>query len=415
MDSIADRLSRVSALHPTSRVPVSASSQAVRLLQLLGGEKRTNILGCHSVVRRQFSEPQAKGISVQALRFLAPGVEDLVCDTEQWLFLDVETTGLAGGTGTYAFLVGVAWWEQGNFVVEQYFMRDHSEEASLLMGLLDHFSRRPVLVTFNGKSFDWPLLQTRYQMTRAGNVRPPLIHLDLLYPSRQLWRLRLKSVALTQLERNILNLQRGHDIPSERIPQTYFDFLRGGAPEPMAEVFRHNQLDLCGLASLAVHISKILADPEYSSCCADELFGISRLLQKRGDRKFAIRTYRQALQGGLPKPAEQIAQRELALLAKRDRDYPLSNVFWEQLLGDTSEGLKAYEQLAIYYERYARLPQKAALLVREALAKLQDSLRAGRIDSPKYMRLHVQFQHRLARLNAKSEKSRQPSAISHQK
>jgi uncharacterized protein len=401
MDSIADRLSRVSALRSTSRVSTPASSQADRLIQQLGGEKHANILGCHNVVRRQFLEPQAKEMSVQALRFLAPGVEDSVCDTEQWLFLDVETTGLAGGTGTYAFLVGLAWWEKDNFVVEQFFMRDHGEEASLLMGLLDHFARRSVLVTFNGKSFDWPLLQTRYQMTRAGNARPPLIHLDLLYPSRQLWRLRLESVALTQLERHILKLQRGQDIHSERIPQIYFDFLRGGPPEPMAEVFRHNQLDLCGLASLAVHISNILADPENSSCCADELFGISRLLQRRGDQKLAGRIYIKALQGGLPKPAEQIAQRELALLAKRDRDFPLSNAFWEKLLGDTSEGLKAYEQLAIYYERYARLPQKAALLVREALGKLQDSFRAGRIDSLKYTRLHAQFHHRLARLNTK--------------
>jgi uncharacterized protein len=413
MESIADRLSRVSALRPRSCAIPPTSSQADRLIQQLGGEKHTNILGCHNVVRRQFSEPQAKEISVRALRFLAPCAEESVCDTEQWLFLDVETTGLAGGTGTYAFLVGLAWWEKGNFVVEQYFMRDHGEEASLLMGLLDHFVRRSVLVTFNGKSFDWPLLQTRYQMTRAGNVRPPLIHLDLLYPSRQLWRLRLESVALTQLERHILKLQRGQDIPSERIPQTYFDFLRGGPPEPMAEVFRHNQLDLCGLASLAVHISNILADPENGSCCADELFGISRLLQKRGDQKLAIRTYSKALQGNLPKPAEQIAQRELALLAKRERDYTLSNAFWEKLLGDTSECMKAYEQLAIYYERYARLPQKAALLVREALAKLQDSFQAGRVDSPKYMRLHAQFQHRLARLNSKTANSLQPSALSH--
>ncbi len=408
MESIADRLSRVSALRPRSHAIHRSSSQADQLIQQLGGEKHTNILGCHNVVRRQFSEPRAKEMSVQALRFLAPGAEESVRDTQQWLFLDVETTGLAGGTGTYAFLVGLAWWEESSFVVEQYFMRDHGEESSLLMGLLEHFDRRSVLVTFNGKSFDWPLLQTRYQMNRVGKVRPPLIHLDLLYPSRQLWRLQLESVALTQLERHVLKLQRGQDIPSERIPQTYFDFLRGGPPELMAEVFRHNQLDLCGLAFLAMHISNLLADPENRSCCANELFGISRLAQKRGDQKLAIRTYGKALQGGLSKPAEQIALRELALLAKRNRDFPLSNAFWEKLLGDTVEGLKAYEQLAIYYERYAKLPQKAALLVREALAKLQESFRAGRIDPSKYMRLHAQFQHRLARLSIKFANSRQP-------
>jgi hypothetical protein len=238
-------------------------------------------------------------------------------------------------------------------------------------------------------------------MTRVGTIRPPLFHLDLLYPARQLWRLRLKSVALTQLERNVLGLFRGQDIPSEAIPQTYFDFLRGGPPDVITEVFRHNQLDLCGLATLALHICYILADPENNSCCSEDLFGVSRLLQRRGEEHLAGRIYMKALQGGLPESAEQIAQRELALLAKRGRDYALSNTFWEQLLGDTAEGLKAYEQLAIYYERYAHLPGKAALLVREALAKLHDAFRARHINSTKYMQLHARFQHRLARLESK--------------
>jgi len=401
MDLFADRLSRISALRPNLRAPALGSPQSDQLLQQLGGEKRINSLGCHIVVRRSFSEPKASEMRTQALDLLAPGAADSVCDTEKWLFLDTETTGLAGGTGTYAFLVGLAWWEQGSLVVEQYFMRDHGEEPSLLLGILDHFARRPVLITFNGKSFDWPLLQTRYQMTRVGTIRPPLVHLDLLYPSRQLWRLCLKSVALTQLERNVLGLSRCHDIPSESIPQIYFNFLRGGPPEAVVEVFRHNQLDLCGLASLAVHICHILADPGNSNCCSNELFGVSRLLQKRGDQHLAGQIYMKALEGGLPKPAEQIAQRELALLAKRGRDFTLSNAFWEKLLGDTTEGLRAYEQLAIYYERYARLPGKAARLVREALVKLQEAFRAGRINSNKYMQLHEKFHHRLGRLNSK--------------
>jgi hypothetical protein len=238
-------------------------------------------------------------------------------------------------------------------------------------------------------------------MTRAGAVPSPRLHLDLLHPSRQLWRLRLQSVALTQLETYVLKLNRGQDIPSETIPQIYFDFLRGGRPEPMAEVFRHNQLDLCGLASLALHVCHILADPENRDCCAEDLFGMSRLLQRRGAHDLAGRIYRKALAGGLAAPAEQIAQRELALLAKRGQDYNLSNSFWEKLLGDTVEGLNAYEQLAIYYEHKARLPGKAALLVRESILKLQEAFRAGRISSGKYMQLYEKFQYRLARLNKK--------------
>jgi uncharacterized protein YprB with RNaseH-like and TPR domain len=358
------------------------------------------------LVRRRFPHPQKGDVNFQALHLIAPGMDEAICDPSQWLFLDTETTGLAGGTGTYAFLVGVAWWEEDGYVVEQYFMRDHSEEPSLLLQLLDRLAQRRVLVTFNGKSFDWPLLRTRYQMTRAGMIPETLSHLDLLHPARQLWRLRLESVSLTELERHVLQLDRGNDIPSETIPQRYFDFLRGASAESIAEVFRHNQMDLCGLASLAVHIGRILADPEKSDICSEELFGISRLLQKRGDKNLAGRIYQRALEGRLPRAAEQIAQRELALIAKRRGDFALSNALWEKLLGDTNEGLRAYEQMTIYYEHRARLPRKAALLTREALSRLHEAYNSGRISSQLYLQWHAKFRRRLARLTAKAEAAR---------
>ena len=121
----------------------------------------------------------------------ALAVAEFAADPEQWLFLDTETTGLAGGSGTYAFLVGLAWWGAGGLHVEQFFMRDLDEEHSLLLELSERMASRPVLVTFNGKSFDWPLLETRYRMTRAIPSFSPKLHLDLLHPARQLWRLRL--------------------------------------------------------------------------------------------------------------------------------------------------------------------------------------------------------------------------------
>lgn len=406
MGGFEDRLSRIAALRPRARTPglqpsADANSNSEQLMQLLGGESRTNRLGGHVHVRRRFPQPQPVTLSPRALRLIVPGLHDSICDASQWLFLDTETTGLAGGTGTYAFLVGLAWWEKDGFVVEQYFMRDHGEEPSLLLEVLDRLERRSVLVTFNGKSFDWPLLQTRFQMTRVGTVREPLAHLDLLHPARRIWRLRLKSVALTQLEQHVLNFERGPDIPSETIPQRYFDFLRGGPPEAMAEVFQHNQMDLCGLAYLALRISCILENPESSDCGAGELFGISRLLQRRGDSASAERIYQRALDEGLPEAAEQIAQRELAFLAKRGRNFELSNALWEKLLGDSNEGLRAYEQLAIYYEHHALLPQRAAALSREAIVRLQEAFRAGRIPSHKYEQWHTSLQHRLSRLATK--------------
>ena len=100
------------------------------------------------------------------MHLLAPKASDAVADPSQWLFLDTETTGLMGGTGTYPFLVGIAWWDAGGLQIEQFFMRELSEEHALLVTLAERMAARPVLVTFNGKSFDWPLLETRYRMTR---------------------------------------------------------------------------------------------------------------------------------------------------------------------------------------------------------------------------------------------------------
>jgi hypothetical protein len=342
----------------------------------------------------------------RALDRMAPESVDELCDFSQWLFLDTETTGLAGGTGTYAFLVGLAWWEEDSFLVEQYFMRDHSEEPSLLLEVLQRLRQRRVLVTFNGKSFDWPLLQTRYRMTRIGAIPEPVAHLDLLHPARQIWRLGLRSVALAELERHILEMDRGQDIPSETIPQKYFDFLRGGPPAAIAEVFRHNRMDLCGLAALAVHMTRIVADPEKSDCDAGELFGISRLVARRGEKSLAGRIYQRALERGLPKAAEQAARRELALLAKRSRDFERANALWEKLLDDSAEGLKAYAHLAVYYEHHACLPQRAATLSREALVRVQEAFRSGRLPLHQYLRWHASFEHRMARLTAKIEKSK---------
>ena len=403
---LSDRLSRVAALRParTCTVPAGAAQPfSERLIRLLDGESVLNRLGEHVRVRRTLPQPSAKETVFGALAVIAPDPVESIFDPGKWLFLDTETTGLAGGTGTYAFLVGLAWWDEDGFVVEQHFMRDHREEASVLLDVAKHLASRPVLVTFNGKSFDWPLLQTRFRISRAIKIPELAAHLDLLHPARQLWRLSLKSVALTQLEQHVLQLDRGQDIASDTIPQRYFDFLRGGPPEPIAEVFHHNRMDLCGLALLALRLNEILAEPGKSACCAGELFGISRLLQRRGQKQLAGRMYQKALDGGLPKAAERTARKELAMLAKRERNYELSNALWEKLLDDSAGGLKAYEQLAIYYEHYANLPRKAAELSREALLKLQDAVHAGRIPSARYRQWHANFQHRLTRLNSKNQ------------
>src|SRR5713101_3298611 len=181
----------------TAELPPAAGALAERL----GATIESNHYGEHLRLRRWYDRPESCALDSGALRdsalaLLAPGALPEAADPARWLFLDTETTGLAGGTGTYAFLIGLAWWDAGGLELEQLFLRDFSEEHSLLHELSGRVAERPVLVTFNGKSFDWPLLESRFTMTRSIAVPKLAAHLDLLHPARALWKLRLGSVRL---------------------------------------------------------------------------------------------------------------------------------------------------------------------------------------------------------------------------
>ncbi len=423
-----DRFARLAALKPSRKRVAEAEARGVapdvpegaaRLAEILGAATQRNRYGEHLALRRWFSEapgcePSAGApegeLDAGALRLLAPDAPAEVADPQQWLFLDTETTGLAGGTGTYAFLVGIAWWDAGGLEVEQFFMREHSEEHSLLVALADRLAERRVLVTFNGKSFDWPLLETRYRMTRT--IRPPVprAHLDLLHPARNLWRLRLGSVRLPELEKHVLGWNRGADVMSELIPEIYFNFVRGGPAEPLVPVFQHNQMDLRGLAGLSGRILSLLAEPESDGpgtnrMDALELYGVSRICERRGQAKRARNLYQRSIASKLPPETDRAARRSLARLAKREGDLTLARELWEGMLGDSKEGLEAYEQLAIYYEHHAREPHRAAGVARKALAELRRANRLGTMAATAYRLCRERFEHRLARLERKAGRS----------
>ena len=415
-----DRFSRLAALRPlrqqakAGEIPaaefVSASSGlpegAGRLAEILGAAPSGNRFGEHLVLRKWFSDPSECAPEEAALRLLAPDAPGEITDPREWIFLDTETTGLMGGTGTYAFLVGIAWWDAGGLQVEQFFLRDHSEEHSLLAALGERLAERRVLVTFNGKSFDWPLLETRYRMTRSVNVPQMRAHLDFLHPARNLWRMQIGSVRLADLERHILGWKREGDVVSQMIPQLYFEYLRGGAPEPLVPIFYHNQMDLRGLAALANRILSLLADPETHGKDALELFGVSRLCERRGQAGRAQKLYEQSLAAELPPPADRAARRSLARMARRDGNFTLAAELWESILGNSREGLEAYEQLAIYCERHARDAARAISISRRALTELRDASRLGLLTPGAYRQSRARWEHRLARLERKTKQPR---------
>src|SRR5260370_5759201 len=262
MSASVDRFSRLAALKPTR--PLPARPAAIRtpgeddiLGRLLGAGVATNHFGEHLAIRNWFSTPEFADPSSIALDLLSNHRDESLTrktraalnDPAKWLFLDTETTGLAGGTGTYAFLVGLAWWDAGGLQVEPFFMRDFTEEDSVLQELSARVVERPVLFTFNGKSFDWPLLENRFTMTRSIATPKLAAHLDLLHPARALWKLRLSSVRLVELERYVLDAprlgrRRDHHVSSAPIPQFFFYYFRGWPAQPLAGVVRHNHMDL---------------------------------------------------------------------------------------------------------------------------------------------------------------------------
>ena len=390
--------------------PIEEKSLGCALGAAIGSERLALILGA-SVKRNRHGEYLSLHCwhgghapcvpDAAALSLLAPGAPEEIVDADQWLFLDTETTGLMGGTGTYPFLVGLAWWEGGGLEVEQLFMREYSEERSLLLALAERLAERPVLVTFNGKSFDWPLLETRYRMMRTIPPPAPRAHLDFLHPARNLWRLRLGSVRLSQLERHVLGWDRGADLVSEMIPRIYLEFVRHGHADPLVPVVHHNQMDLCGLAGLSGRVLALLGE-EATSQDGLELYGVSRICERRGEVKRARKLYEQSIASELPTETDRAARRALARLAKRDGDLALARELWEGTVGNSREGYEAYEQLAIYFEHEVREPRQALVIAREALAELRRANQVGMIVTAAYRRTKERFEHRLARLERKA-------------
>jgi uncharacterized protein len=370
MAAALDRLSRIAALKPVrclaTRTPeLRAPNEEDALSRLLGAGIVANRYGEHIAIRNwystpEFAEPDPFSLEVlmrQRDQQLSSKSRAAFSDPRKWLFLDTETTGLAGGSGTYAFLVGLAWWDAGGLQVEQLLMRDFPEEHSVLHELSCRVAEHPVLITFNGKTFDWPLLETRFRMTRQIAVPRITAHLDLLHPARALWKLRLGSTRLSDLERYALDpihlgWSRDDDISSALIPQYYFDYLRGGPPTPLAGVVKHNAMDLRGLAALFCKLNELLAgdNGRTSEMEGLDLFGLSRFLQRRGEPQRAHLACAQAVDVGLPVEFRPRAQGDLAMHAKRNGDHETAAALWQQLTADPDCGWRACEQLAIHYE-----------------------------------------------------------------
>ena len=318
-------------------------------------------------------------------------------DPEDLVFLDTETSGLAGGTGTFAFLVGAGRYTSDGFHLAQFFMRDPLEEPALLLAFEDFIAPCRTIVSFNGKAFDLPLLETRYTMQGWKSPFRDFSHVDLLHLARRLWRDRLPSRTLANLEVQILHANRtDEEIPGWMIPQIYFDYLRDGDARPLQRVFYHNAMDVVSMAALLNHTSALLEHP-FTQPATDsiDLAAVARLLEDLGHIAQAAELYQHCLSSDLPDDIHTDTLLRLAMLHKRINNYLAAIPLWEQAA--SRRRISAYEELAKYYEHHALDLEHALKWTLEALEVIEI---AG-FPSTETMLWKSEFHHRLQRLQKK--------------
>jgi len=370
--TLKQRLERLVAAASHSRGTTQA--HACSLEELVQGHRVENERGEFFVVESDLHIETRHGeVPLSRFHAVVPGSVGVLTgdpeldsfDLSRAVFLDTETTGLAGGTGTAAFLIGIGFVDGDRFRVRQYFMRDYHEEAALLAGLAEDLRRFSSLVTFNGKMFDVPLLETRYRLDRRRFPLSDAPHLDLLHPARRLWKARLESCRLQVLEAELLGVRRRGDVPGEAIPGIYFDYVRRRDARSMARVFEHNRLDIVSLAALAVTACRWVE--EGSAEDPRDVLSLARVLERARLYERSEAEYRRTIESdrGTLRTAALL---RLASRAKRAGDYARAAELWREAA--EAEDLLALRELAVHHEHRSRDLAAALAVVERALELL---------------------------------------------
>lgn len=325
-------------------------------------------------------------------------------DPYRLLFLDTETTGLGVGTGNVPFMVGFGYYAGNAFIVEQAVIRHPGEERAMLTYLLERMKDKSHLVSYNGRTFDWPVLANRFILNGWRKSGQPPGHLDFLHPSRALWRKTLPSCRLSAVEEARLGVRREEDVPGSLAPTLYFQYLSDGNPEHLQGVYAHNEKDILTLASLSVHFGRLLdgEGDEESSMESEELFRTAAWLEQHGLTEVAERLF------------ERLTEREeageagwrlpLAARYKKagrlERALPLWRKFADAAEEAAAPAIEAHVELAMYYEHRDKQLLMALTYAEKAL---ELAVRRGVLarDKAKRDAERAALQHRIARLRNK--------------
>jgi uncharacterized protein YprB with RNaseH-like and TPR domain len=316
------------------------------------------------IEKKKVLDPQLKSILIKnKLNFQLLSKNQIgKINAEECLFFDLETTGLMGGTGTFAFLMGFGFFKEDIFYVHQYFLPDYGIEYQLFERLQELYGSKKVLVSYNGKSFDLPLLNTRFTMNRFPKIFSEMQHLDLLHLARRLWKNSYPACNLNTIEENILNRYRENDIPGAFIPQAYFDFLNSGRVNEIIQIIEHNYFDILSLGELFLIIGNI----EDDFCDINDEKVLLQIAQLAYEQK-SMQLYR--LNDKLKESEDYIYL--LACDYKRRRNGEKAESYWQFLSSTKKYHFIALEELAKYYEHITKNYHKALEYAEKASAHLQ--------------------------------------------
>jgi len=394
-----------------------------RVADVLGGRIASNAFGRALVIERRYESDRYHGTlkigdcelqDDNGLRLLDPKLmpRDQADDSPggRTLFVDLETTGLSGGAGTVAFLVGCGWFDMGAFQVRQFLLTSYAAERALLCAVAECFDETSLLVTYNGKTFDVPVMETRWLFHRMEMPLDQVRHFDMLHPARRLWRNRTEldgldggGCRLTHLERALFAVNRVGDVPGMDIPARYFRFLRSGDAFPLEPVLEHNRLDLISLAAVSASAVRLVQEGSASCRDAAEALALGRVYERGAAFERALDCYRRASDADAALDVRAEALYRMAVRLRRERRFEDAAGVWRSLLDLPSERGRrrspivsalrqvAAEALAIHQEHRVRNYGRARELARLALEEV-DADDSRRLDAA---------EHRLARLDRK--------------
>lgn len=382
MPSLLDRLNTLGLKKATEVAPPQPKARNINMVEAIGEGARTfeNQLGKVVIAEKSYPYGYMHGIveftdmvnvdTIHKAGRLNNGADNL----KKMIFLDTETTGLSGGTGTLAFLVGIARFDDEGLKLTQFLVEDPSEEPAMLLEFANQTADIEAVITFNGKSFDMPLLKSRFVLNRLPIPFSEWGHLDLLHLSRRIWCQRLASRSLKDLEQEILHIPRSDDeVPGWMIPEIYFNYLRSGDASQIANVVYHNAMDIVSLAALYFAITKMLDEDLFSNKLHSwDVFAIGQLYEVIGEVSKSISIYEYCLGlANIEQSKKQDINSRLAKLYKKSSNWEQAKELWET--NGNCGDIDACIELAKYYEHELRDVANAFVWTHLAEANLENS------------------------------------------